>query len=128
MKQIIKTSYAIRILFFILHFYFVFIMLENILDTKYIGIVFLTFYLFYILCLLFQLLSKKRRYKQDLIYNIMQIGLYFYLTILSIRIKASSFYTLANTNSYFFTNYGILSLLILFIMAYSFLEFRKEKK
>lgn len=128
MKTIAKIIYYIKLILFVIHFYFVFLMLHNILDTKIYGIIFLVLYLLFAFKVLTELLSKKDRYKNDLIYNIMQIGVYFYLLIVSIKTYFAKIYVTRATLSYFKINYVILCVLIIFIFIYSYLEFRSSKK
>lgn len=128
MKTIAKIIYYIKLILFVIHFYFVFLMLHNILDTKIYGIIFLVLYLLFAFKVLTELLSKKDRYKNDLIYNIMQIGVYFYLLIVSIKTYFAKIYVTRTTLSYFKINYVILCVLIIFIFIYSYLEFRSSKK
>ena len=128
MKKLAKVIYLIKLVFFVIHFYFVFLMLHNILDTKLYGIIFLVFYILFAFKVIIELLSKKDRYKNDLIYNIMQIGVYFYLLIISIKTYVAKIYVTRITLGYFKLNYIILSVLIIFIFVYSYLEFRSSKK
>lgn len=128
MKKIAKIVYSIKMLLFIIQFYFVFIMLHNILDTRVYGIIFIVFYLIFVLKTIIELLSKKQRYKNDYIYNIMQLGIYIYLLIVSIKTTAFKVYVTRNTIEYFKTNYIILSLLIVFVLVYSYLERKSNVK
>ena len=128
MKQFVKIVYVIKMILFITHFYFVFIMLHNILDAKIYGVVFMVFYLAFAIKVLLELLSKRDRYKNDFIYNIMQIGIYSYLLIISIKTYISKIYVTRVTLNYFKINYVILSMLIVFIFIYSYLEFKPSKK
>ena len=115
-------------LLFVMHFYFVFMMLHNILDTKIYGVIFIVLYIAFIIKIIIELLSKRDRYKNDFIYNIMQIGIYFYLLIISIKTNISKIYVTRLTLGYFKINYIILSILIIFIFLYSYLEFKPSKK
>ena len=128
MKKIAKIVYSIKMLLFIVQFYFVFIMLHNILDTRVYGIIFIVFYLIFVLKTIIELLSKKQRYKNDYIYNIMQLGIYIYLLIVSIKTTVFKVYVTRNTIEYFKTNYIILSLLIVFVLVYSYLERKSNVK
>ena len=113
---------------FVIHFYFIFMMLPNILDAKIYGIIFLVFYLAFVIKTIIELLSKKGRYKNDIIYNIMQIGLYAYLLVISLKTTVAKVYVTRLTLSYFKMNYIILSILIVFIFVYSYLEFKSSNK
>ncbi len=126
MKKLVKISYNLKIIFFIIHFYFVFILIDSILNTKYVGPIFLIIYLLFVMINLKEMLSKKKRYKNDLIYNTMQIGLYLYLIIFSLRVNINQLFVNINTNTYFLINYIILSLLLLFIFIYNKVEFNKN--
>ncbi len=126
MKKITNISYYLKVFFFIIHFYFVFIMLHNILDVRIFGLIFLLFYIIYVMKFIIELLSKKRRYRTDFIYNLMQIGLMFYLIVISFRTVSSNVYVTRNTINYFQINYCILSALILFIILYSILVFSNK--
>ncbi len=128
MKKLARIIYYIKLILFIIHFYFVFLMLHNILDTKIYGLIFLVFYLIFAIKVLIELLSKKDRYKNDLIYNIMQIGVYFYLMIVSIKTYIAKIYVTRMSLGYFRINYLILTVLIIFIFVYSYLEFKSSKK
>ena len=128
MKYLTKIMYYTKLFLFILHFYFVFLMLHNILDTKIYGVVFIVFYLAFVIKTTLELLSKKDRYKNDWIYNIMQVGVYLYLLIISIKTYLAKIYVTRVTIGYFKTNYIILSILIVFIFVYSYLEFKSSNK
>ncbi len=128
MKKYAKVVYIIKMVLFVIHFYFVFMMLHNILDATIYGVIFLAFYLVFAIKVLSELLSKKDRYKNDLIYNIMQIGVYFYLMIVSIKTYIAKIYVTRMSLGYFRINYLILTVLIIFIFVYSYLEFKSSKK
>ena len=124
MKKIPKIVYFIKMFLFIIHFYFVFSMLHNILDAKIYGYIFLAFYFVYVIKVIIELLSKKKHYKKDTIYNFMQVGLMAYILIIAIRTNVIHMYVTKMTLPYFKINYSILSLLIIFIISYSFIEFK----
>lgn len=126
MKKITSISYYFKMFFFIIHFYFVFIMLHNILDVQIYGLIFLIFYLGYVLKFIYELLSKKKRFKTDFVYNLMQIGLMFYLMLISLKTVYGNIFVTKNTLFYFRINYCILSALILFIILYSILMFSNK--
>ena len=128
MKKISKIIYYIKLILFIVNFYFIFTMLNNILDTKIYGIIFIIAYLIYSFKVVFELLSKKDRYKKDVIYNMMQIGLIIYMLFISIRCIMVKMYVTRLTLIYFNINYVILSVLVLFILAYNIVGFGDEKK
>lgn len=122
MNKLAKIIYIIKLLLFIMNFYFMFIMLDNVLDTYIYGIIFIVLYLLFTVKIIYEIISKKLKYKEDIIYNIMQIGFIIYLLIISINTSITKIYVTRITISYFRINYLILSVLIVFILAYSFLE------
>lgn len=128
MKKISKITYIIRMFLFIINFYFVFIMLKNILDTKVFGIIFIVLYMFLIIKVILELFNKKDIYKEDFIYNIMQTGVYIYIIVMSMKIIVYNIYVTKITYNYFKTNYLILSLLIVFVLIYSYIEFKSSNK
>ena len=128
MKKISKITYIIRMFLFIINFYFVFIMLKNILDTKVFGIIFIVLYMFLIIKVILELFNKKDIYEEDFIYNIMQTGVYIYIIVMSMKIIVYNIYVTKITYNYFKTNYLILSLLIVFVLIYSYIEFKSSNK
>ena len=127
MKTITKIIYYFKILLFTIHFYFVFAMLHDILDTKFFGYLFLIIYFVYIIKTIIELLSKKDRYKNDLIYNFMQIGFLSYIVFISIKVNVNVMYVTNITYPYFRTNFIIISILIIFSLIYSFIELDNKK-
>ena len=128
MKNFSKIVYFIKLVLFIVNFYFIFTMLHNILDTKIFGLIFIIIYLVYAIKIILEMLSKKDRYKQDIIYNFMQIGLIVYIMIISIRCLISKMYVTRITLPYFRINYIILSVLIIFILIYNFVGLNDSTK
>ena len=126
MKKFSKIIYIIKLFLFIINFYFIFTMLHNILDTKIYGLVFIIIYLIYVIKVILEMLSKKDRYKNDVIYNFMQIGLIAYIMIISTRCLLVKMYVTRFTLPYFRINYIILSILIVFILIYNFVGFSEQ--
>ena len=71
-----------------------------------------------------EILSKKNYYRGDALYNLMQVGLMFYLMLFSFRVNYSKIYVNSVSLQYFNINYIILSILFLVILLYSFIELR----
>ncbi len=122
-----KLVYAIRIVLFIIQFYLVYLLIPNILPVGIFGYIFLVVYLFYIIMVIRELLSKKKKYRYDLIYNFMQIGFIFYLIVINFKISYDHLYVVKKTLSYFNVNYIIMTLLQIFIIIYSLFELRLRK-
>ena len=128
MKKIPMILYYSKIILLISSFYFIFIMLHNFLDAGIYGYIFIIAYLVYVFKLVIELLSKKKDYKEDVIYNFMQIGFIAYILVVTIRCYIVKLYVTNYTFSYFRMNYIILSILVMFILAYSFIGSTSVKK
>ena len=126
LNKITKICYHLRLILFILQFPFVFASLYCIMSLSYMKYIFLTIYFIYSIIMILELLSKKEKYRMDLICNIMHIGVTFYLMILAFRINYSKIYVTNFTLNYFNINYGVISILIVFILTYTFFELRNE--
>ena len=127
MKTVAKIIYYIRMFLLTIHFYFVFSMLHNIIDTRIFGWIFLVIYFINIIKIIVELLSKKNRYKSDLVYNLMQSGVYIYIIVIAIKVSVNEMYVTNMTYEYFKTNYLIASLLIVFVYIYSLVELKQKK-
>lgn len=127
MKKVNKILYGLRIFNFIVQFYLVFLLLPSMLSVGIFGYILIVLYIIYILMIIKELVSKKKKYKYDTIYDFMQIGFVFYLLVINYKIQHDHIYVIKNTLSYFRINYGIMSLLLIFIMVYSLFELRTRK-
>ena len=78
--------------------------------------------------MIIELLSKKKRYQTDIVYNFLQMGLFIYILIVTFKIYYEKILVTASTRNYLFTNYVILSLLIIFILLYTFITFNYNVK
>ena len=127
MKKVNKILYGLRIFNFIVQFYLVFLLLPSMLSVGIFGYILIVLYIIYNLMIIKELVSKKKKYKYDTIYDFMQIGFVFYLLVINYKIQHDHIYVIRNTLSYFRINYGIMSLLLIFIMVYSLFELRTRK-
>lgn len=128
MKKLSKIIYILRMLLFLVSPYFMYVMLRNVLDTKVFGIIFLVLYMILFIKVFVELLIKKNLYKEDIIYNIMQTGVYLYVLVMSIKTIIYNLRVTKVTYDYFKTNYLILSILMVFVLVYSLLEFKSSNK
>lgn len=128
MKKISKILYGLRLFFFVIQFYLMFLLLPSILSVGMLGYILIAIYIFYDLMIIKEMVSKKKKYKYDIIYDFMQIGFVFYLLVINYKIHYDHVYVIKNTISYFRINYGIMSLLLIFIMLYSQFELKTQKK
>ena len=122
-----KAIYSLKTVLFLIQFYVVFWMIEIVLQIGIVGYLFLFMYSLYIIKILFEMLSKKMKYKNDIVYNLMQIGLIFYISVITFKSYYMKMTVIDSTISYFTINYIIVSLLILFILIYSFSELKNRK-
>lgn len=127
MKKLNKIMYGLRIFCFVIQFYLVFSLLSSILLTGLLGYILLAVYIFYDILIITELLSKKKKYKCDFIYDFMQIGFVFYLMVINYKVYSDHIYVIKNTLAYFRINYGIMCLLLIFIIVYSMFEMRLRK-
>ena len=124
MKKFKKGIYITRIIFFISCFFLLFFITNSLLQLKWYSLIFIGIYIIYVIKVITELLSKKDIYKDDIIYNLMQIGLSLYILVMFYRINYSAAVVVKETMHYFMINYGIMSILMIFIILYSFIELR----
>ena len=125
MLKIKKNLYIVKNILFIIQFYFVFSMLSNILQVKYVNIFFIILYSIYVIRILFEILSKKRGYKEELVYNLMQICTFIYIGLLWYKMYYENALVTLNNMRYFQINYTIISVLLIFLLVYSFIGIDK---
>ena len=128
MKKFKKGVYIVRILFFVIHFFLLFLIINSLLQLKWFSLIFLSIYILYIIKVITELLSKRKNYQDDIIYNLMQIGLFLYIFVIFYRINYSYAVVVKETLPYFLINFGIMSGLMIFILIYSFMELSVGKK
>ena len=128
MKRLKNLVYYIRILFFILQFVFLFLIEETLLQVRPLVYLFLFVYTLFVIKILVELLSKKKNYREDTIYNIMQIGLFIYIFIYFYYVYIKHIIVRISTMSYFNTNLIIMCILMIFIVLYSCTEVNRKKR
>ena len=127
MKTLTRIIYDIKMVLLTIHFYFIFSILHNILDMKIWGYLFLGIYTIYIIKIIGELLSQKKRYKNDFIYNLMQIGILAYIIFFAIKVNINGIYVTNMTYNYFKSNYIVVSALFIFVFIYSLAELCPKK-
>lgn len=127
MKKLNKNTYAIRIFSFIIQFYLMFLLIPKLFSVGLLGYILLIVYIVYDLMIIKELVSKKKKYKYDFIYDFMQIGFVFYLAVINFKIYYDHIYVIKNTLTYFKVNYIIMTMLLIFIILYSQCELRLRK-
>ena len=128
MEILKKGIYYTRVIFFIAQFFLLFSIISSLFQIGWYILIFGVVYLFYIIKTIMEMLSQKKIYQDDWVYNLMQIGLDIYIFILFYRITFSHAVVVKETMKYFLINFGIVSGLIIFILAYSYMELRITEK
>ena len=128
MKLLSKIVYCIRMIAFLLHFFLLYGMINTLWQIKPLIYVFFLFHFIFVIRIIIELLSKRGVYKEDLIYNFMQLGVYMYIGILYYRVIYSHVYYMKETIVYFNINFGIITFLWLFLLIYSTYELSKRKE
>lgn len=119
MKKVTSFLYGFRIFMFIVHLLMIFTVLGNIIDVGLIGYLFLIIDSIFVFRILFELLTKKDYFKKEIYYNIMQIGLFGYISVLWSKIYFGNMFFTKELLTYLQTNYTILIVLIVFLIFYS---------
>lgn len=127
MERIKKILYILRVISFVMQFYLVYMIIDAIIHTGFLGYLFIVLFFFYNISMIVQLLNSKEEKKYDLIYNIMQLGYFVYVFFLFYQIRIFCAFVGNTTIGYFNMNFGILCLLLVFILLYDFVELKSIK-
>lgn len=127
-NKIKKIIYITRLIFFILHMLMLFMLLGNITYVGLIGYLFLIVDAIYIIVVIKELMSKNLIYQKDLYYNIMQLGLFTYITVLWSKLYFNNNLYTKEFVTYLKNNYIILIVLLTFLIIYNLCLFNKKRK
>lgn len=127
-NKIKKIIYITRLIFFILHMLMLFMLLGNITYIGLIGYLFLIVDAIYIIVVIKELLSKNLIYQKDLYYNIMQLGLFAYITVLWSKLYFNNNLYTKEFVAYLKNNYIILMVLLIFLIFYNLCLVNKKRK
>lgn len=127
MKVFKKIIYIIRIIFFIVHFIFLYNIIGTLWQVKPLIYFFFVVHFLFVLDTIIEMLSKKKIYCKDFVYNIMQIGLYLYIFTIFYRIQVTHVFFVRETVRYFNVNIGIICILLVFLLIYSHFELKKNR-
>ena len=127
-NKIKKIIYITRLIFFILHMLMLFMLLGNITYVGLIGYLFLIVDAIYITVVIKELMSKNIIYQKDLYYNIMQLGLFTYITVLWSKLYFNNNLYTKEFVTYLKNNYIILIVLLTFLIIYNLCLFNKKRK
>lgn len=115
-----RVIYYLRIVSNILFMVMPILLIPNIVNSGIEGIIFVIFYFLFVVINLYTILSQKKKYKENICYNILNICLFGYTFFLISRIyldKSLLLDSIYEANlAYFKNNYLILSTLILGII------------
>lgn len=126
-NKVKKTLYVIRIIFFIIHMIMLFMLLNSIC-LGIAGYIFLIVDVIYICVIIKELLSKKTIYQEDLYYNLMQLGLFGYITVLWLKLYFNINHYTNEFMTYLRNNYIILTILLIFLIIYNSCLVNKKRK
>lgn len=125
-KQIL---YYLRLLLFITSMIFIFLTIKNYIMSGIIGYLFFIVEFLYIIVILITLLSKKSIFINDKVFNGMNIGIYLYQIIISIRVFSFPISRLIPGSINFYrVNYMILIALLTILIIYSFVIKNESNK
>ena len=127
-NKIKKIIYITRLIFFILHMLMLFMLLGNITYVGLIGYLFLIVDAIYIIVVIKELMSKNLIYQKDLYYNIMQLGLFTYITVLWSKLYFNNNLYTKEFVTYLKNNYIILIVLLTFLIIYNLCLVNKKRK
>ncbi len=129
MKKLFKKIfYYLRIIFFFLHFFFLFNITSTLLQIRPLIYLFLLLHFIFCINVIWEMLSKKKIYQEDFVYNLMQIGVYIYFFTIYYRVHYFNVFYMKDTVIYFNINFGILCFLLTFLIFYSNFELKNRKK
>jgi hypothetical protein len=101
--------------------------IDTIVYTGFFGYLFVLVYFLYSTIITIQLLRTQKE-SYDIIYSIMQLSYFIYIIVFFFRIRISNVFVGVETIPYFKLNFGVLCLLLAFILLYSFIELKFEKR
>jgi len=126
-----KILYYIRLILFITTMILIFFTMKNYIKIGMYGYIYLFIEFAYIITIILTMLSQRKIYMCDFVFNIMHIGTYLYQIILSIRMfsfKVS--FVITDSLSFYQNNYIILIILLITLIFYSIVLYSElsEKK
>ncbi len=118
MKKNEKVFYYLRMIFFVISLILTFMLIQNIMQVGVVGYIYLTIFILYAFLMIWQVLSQKKYYKKDIVYNLMQVGFSLYLGVIVFKTYYDKIVVMDNTIKYFMVNYIILSILLVIMSIY----------
>ena len=127
MKKIEKIFYYLRMVFFIITLFLTFLLIQNITQVGLTGYIYLVIFMIFTLMTIYEVLTQKKIYQKDLIYNIMYIGFTLYLGLIVFKTYYDKIVVMDNTIKYFNLNYLILSILLIILKFYKICDIKTSK-
>ena len=116
-----KIFYYLRLITFLVYLVLMFLLIDKLYKPDFLIITFFVLNIIYAIFLILTILSKKNIFKTTISYNILNIGLYAYTTIIYIIVFDTTKLEIMNNQTYFNTNFIMLSILILSLILYTLL-------
>lgn len=118
LDKIEKILYYLRMFFFVISLVLTFLLIQNITQVGIAGYLYLVVFILFALLSIWQVLSQKKCFKKDIIYNIMQMGFTLYLGVIVFKTYYDKIVVMDSTIKYFMVNYVILSILLVIMTIY----------
>lgn len=126
MELLNKATYIIKMILFIVHFFLLYSIIGTLWQISPLIYLFFVFHTIYVIQVILRIILKRDNYKNDLIYNCMQIGLYLYIAIIFYRINFTHIFYNKDTFNYFNVNFGIICFLMFFLIIYGYIELKER--
>ena len=120
-----KFIYYLRIILFIVFLISLFLLIDKLFTIRPFGALFFIIGLIYSLIMILTILSKKKAFLDAISYNILNIGVYLYTTVLCYITVTSSKLTVLNNNFYYKNNFILMIILFIGLIIYT-IELNKE--
>lgn len=122
-----KIFYYVRILLFIFYLFIMFLLIDNIYNFEIFSIIFYLTNIVYSFLIILSILSKKITFKKNIIFNLLNIGVYIYIFTLYSIVKSNSSLDILNNIVYFRNNFVMISTLLIGIITYLLILNQEEK-
>ena len=122
-----KIFYYVRILLFIFYLFIMFLLIDNIYNFEIFSIIFYLTNIVYSFLIILSILSKKITFKKNIIFNLLNIGVYIYIFTLYSIVKSNSSLDILNNIVYFRNNFVMISTLLIGLITYLLILNQEEK-
>ena len=122
-----KFLYYLRIILFITYLIVMFLLIDKIYLSNFISTVYFILNLLYSIIIILTILSKKEIFKTTISYNILNMGIYLYTSLLFKITSMNTTLDIINNQTYFQNNFIMISLLVIGLSGYSLILNNDEK-